>query len=259
MSLPELLAAAQPLDGGFAADIPESWHQGRTASGGLSSALALIAAQRAGGAMPPLRSAQISMIAPLYGTVAVTARVLRRGRNATWVAAEITRDGEVALTASFVFMGPVASALRVNDCPPPGGLIAVEDALPMKQDRGAVFLHANFDVRFAQPKDARALGEMCWWVRARDRAELDPMAELLLCADALPPGVMSLLTPQTPVSTMHWQAGLLTPAPATHDGWWLLRSTGDYAEAGCASQRMAIWNSDGAPIMAGMQSLALFG
>ena len=53
--------------------------------------------------------------------------------------------------------------------------------------------------------------------------------------------------------------GGLTPAPATKDGWWLLRSTGDYAEKGCSSQRMAMWNADGVPVLAGMQSVALFG
>jgi hypothetical protein len=28
---------------------------------------------------------------------------------------------------------------------------------------------------------------------------------------------------------------------------------------GCSSQRMDAWNADGAPVMAGMQSVALFG
>ena len=59
--------------------------------------------------------------------------------------------------------------------------------------------------------------------------------------------------------TMQWQANLLTPAPRTREGWWLLRSTGDYAEQGCSSQRMAIWSADGEPMMAGMQSVAVFG
>jgi hypothetical protein len=70
---------------------------------------------------------------------------------------------------------------------------------------------------------------------------------------------MSLLPPATPVSTMQWQVNLLTPAPATDEGWWLLRSASDYAEQGCSSQRMAIWNAAGAPMLAGMQSVALFG
>ncbi len=265
----EILAQAQDRPEGLAIVVPDSWHQGRTAYGGFSSALALAAAMKVGGGeLPPLRSAQVSMIAPLYGPVEVSARVLRRGRNATWVSAEIRRDGEIGLTASFAFMGPVESALQLNDRPPPKGLIPLEEAREFANERGPLFLRNHFDMRFALPRNSGPGGEakqpeMCWWVRARDRVNdrtgLDPMVELLLCADALPPGVMSLLGPATPISTMQWQVNLLTPAPVTRDGWWLLRSTGDYAEAGCSSQRMAIWNAEGAPMLAGMQSVALFG
>lgn len=258
-SFAALLAGAEPRDGGFALSVPESWHQGRTAYGGFSSALALTAAIAAGGDMPPLRSAQVSMIAPLFGAVEVRASVLRRGRNATWVSTEILRDGEVGLTASFVFMGAVDSALHLNDRQPPADLISLEDARSFVNERGPAFLRNHFDIRFALPKGEGKRPEICWWVKMREREGLDPMVELLLCADALPPGVMSLLTPATPVSTMHWQVNLLTPAPVTGDGWWLLRSTGDYAEQGCSSQRMAIWNIDGAPVLAGMQSVAVFG
>lgn len=263
MSFQAVLAGAEPCDHGLTVRVPEDWHQGRTAYGGFSSALCLAAAMRVGGDLPPLRSAQVSMIAPLFGEVEVRARVVRRGRNATWVAAEITRAGEVGLTASFVFMGPVDSGLHINDRPPPAGLVPVDQARDFVNERGPMFLRHHFDVRFALPRSAEKRPEMCWWVRPREGASehggLDPMVALLLTADALPPGVMSLLAPATPVSTMHWQVNLLTPAPATRDGWWLLRSTGDYAERGCSSQRMAIWNADGEPMLAGMQSVALFG
>jgi acyl-CoA thioesterase len=254
-----LLEGAEARDKGFALTIPEDWHQGRTAYGGFSSALALSAALKIDGELPPLRSAQLSMIAPLFGEVEVRAKVLRRGRNATWVAAEILRDGEVGFTTSLVFMGPVESALHLNDRAAPADAIPVDEARPFVNERGPAFLRNHFDVRFALPRGEEKRPEMCWWVRARDHETLHPMTNLLLCADGLPPGVMSLLTPATPVSTMHWQVNLLTPAPVTHDGWWLLRSTGDYAEKGCSSQRMAIWSTGGEPMAAGMQSIALFG
>ena len=255
----ELLAEAAELPDGIAVIIPETWHQGRTAYGGFSTALTLATAIKVGGELPPLRSAQVSMIAPVFGEVTVHARLLRRGRNAVWMAAEILRGGEVAFTASFAFMGPVESALHVNDRPAPTDRVPLAEARGFVNERGPAFLCNHFDVRFALPKGEGKSPEMCWWVRSRDWPALDPMVELILCADALPPGVMSLLTPATPVSTMQWQVNLLTPAPRTQDGWWLLRSTGDYAEQGCSSQRMAIWNADGAPILAGMQSVALFG
>jgi len=260
VSLAKLLAEAAPLAGGFATGIPEDWHQGRTAYGGFSATLALAAAMKAGGAgLAPLRSAQISFVGPVYGEVEARARVLRNGRNATWIGAEITRGGEVALTASFVFMGPVESALHLNDRPAPVGLIPPGDAQVFGMRNSPEFLRHHFEVRFALPRSEAKRPELCWWVRSSAVESMDPMIGLMLVADALPPGVLPLLAPKTPVSSMTWLCNLLTPAPATRDGWWLLRSTGDYAENGCSSQRMEIWNADGEPVMAGMQSVAVFG
>jgi len=261
MSFPEILASAEPLEDGMRVAIPSEWHQGRTAYGGFSSALALAAARRSGGdGLPPLRSAQMSMIAPLYGSVEARARPVRQGKNAAWFAAEIEGEKGVGLTASMVFMGEVESTLHLDSLRPPSDLIAVDDACEFAfREHSPAFLRNNFDVRFALPRSEGKRPEMCWWVRAREREGLDPMVELLLCADATPPAVMSFIPPATPISTMQWQVDMLTPAPGTRDGWWLLRSAGDFAARGCSSQQEAIWNADGQPVLAGMQSIALFG
>ncbi len=261
MSFATLIAGAELLEGGFSVTVPETWHQGRTAYGGFSAAVALTAALRVGGEeLPPLRSAVISFVGPVYGAVEARARVLRKGKNATWIAAELTRGGEVVSTATFVFMGPVQSGLHLNDCPPPAGLIAPEVA-KVYQPHAFIplFLGANFEVRFALPRSDDKRPVLCRWVRLKDRSGIDPMTEVMLIGDALPPGVLPMMAPSTPVSSMTWQVNLLTPAPKTRDGWFLLRSTGDYAEQGCSSQTMGIWNADGAPIASGMQSVALFG
>ncbi len=261
MSFASLIAITEPLDGGFALGVPETWHQGRTAYGGFSAAVALSAALRVGGeGLAPLRSAVLSFVGPVYGVVEVRARVLRKGKNATWICAELTREGDVVTTATFVFMGPVESTLHINDCPPPAGLIAPEVAKVYQPHTfKPVFIGENFEVRFALPRSDEKRPELCWWLRLKDRSGLDPMTEIMLIGDALPPGVLSLLDPSTPASSMTWQVNLFTPAPVTRDGWFLLRSTGDYAEQGCSSQRMNIWNADGAPMASGMQSVAVFG
>lgn len=260
MSFSRILASATPLGDGFRVAIPPEWHQGRTAYGGLSTGLALTAAMRVGGGgLQPLRSAQLSMIAPLYGVVEVRAEVLRRGKNASWVSARISGEKGLGLIANFVFMGAVSSSLDLNDQPLPEGLIPPGEAAALSPDRGAIFLRHNFDVRFALPRRTDKRPEMCWWVRAREREGLDPMVELALIADATPPGVMPLLSPTAPLSTMQWQINLLSPAPVTQDGWWLLRAVGDFAQDGCSSQHEAIWNSAGEPVLSGMQSLAIFG
>jgi acyl-CoA thioesterase len=255
-----LLVQADLRESGFALEIPPEWHQGRTAYGGLSAALALAAARRVSGTAAPLRSAQVSFVGPLYGPIEARARVLRSGKNATWVAADLTRDGEVGLAASFVFMGPVETALHLNDTAPPGDLIPVDEAKPLQfVDRSPLFLRNHFQVRFARPREAERRPEFCWWVRPSEYEALDPMLAALLSADAVPPGVMPLMDTRATVSTMTWQVNLLTPEPATREGWWLLRSTGSYAEHGCSSQHMELWNADGEPILAAIQSVALFG
>jgi len=259
MHFAELLETAVPHHDGFALDVPPDWHQGRTAYGGFSAAVALAAAREVGGDLPPLRSAQVSFVGPLYGRVKAHARVLRQGKNATWVAVELTRDGEVGLTATMVFMGPVTSSLHLNDCPAPADLIAFDEAKDLAPGGfSPTFLRNHFDVRYALPRGPKR-PEMCWWVRPKVHDGLDPALASLLSADGVPPAVMPLMDPGVMVSTMTWQLNLLTPAPATRDGWWLLRSAGDYSEQGCASQHMQLWNADGEPMLAAVQSVALFG
>ena len=256
-----ILAEATPLADGFACTVPVSWHQGRTAYGGFSSALALAAAQQVGGeGLPPLRSVQIGFVGPLSGKVEVRARVLRRGRNATWMAADITSEAGLGLSATLVFMGSVASEISLNTSPPPAGLIPVGEAKPIVTHQFTpAFLLNHMEVRFALPKGDAKRPELCWWLRLQESAGLDPMVALMLIADGLPPGVLPLMTPRTVVSSMGWLVNLLTPAPVTQDGWWLLRSAADFAQGGCSSQQMQIWNSDGVPVVSGMQSIAVFG
>lgn len=256
----EVLAGGDKLGDGLGLDVPESWLQGRTAYGGFSSALALVAAQSVEEGLPPLRSAQLAMIAPLTGRIEARAEVVRRGRNATWIEARISGEKGLGFSASFVFMRPVESVLSFNERKPPADLLPAEAApLVNFTNHTPAFLRNHFEARHALPPGGDRKPGMCRWVRAILREGLDPMVELLLCADALPPGVMPMLHAGVPVSTMHWQVNLLTTVPMTGGGWWLLRSTADYADHGCSSQRMGLWNIRGEPMLAGTQSIALFG
>lgn len=261
MTLREILAAARPTDDGFRVAIPEDWHQGRTAYGGLTAALALAAARQVGGeGLAPLRSAQVSFVGPMYGEVELKARVLRAGRNVTWISAELLRDGDVGLTAVFAFMGPVASKLRYQASELPAGLIPVDQAPVRPTPPAGPKLLDQLEIRYALPSGGDPKAEICWWVRPSARDGIDLAMQLVLCADAPPPGVFPLLPrPVPPVSSMTWLLNMLVPVPQTRDGWWLMRVTGDYSEDGCSSDRTEIWNEAGEPVSLGMQSVAIFG
>jgi hypothetical protein len=101
--------------------------------------------------------------------------------------------------------------------------------------------------------------ELLWWVRPRDYAALDPMVALMLTADAAPPSILLQLPQRVPISTMHWHVNVLALSPSTEDGWWLLESSSEHARNGLSSERMRAWNSRGEPVLAELQSVAVFG
>lgn len=252
----DILAAATAIDGGFRATIPIDWLQGRTSYGGLSSALALHAAQALEPDLPPLRSAQIAFIGPLAGEVTVTAIKLRRGRTAAFIQADIVSDAGLGFRATFVFMSDQPSRIHLAGALASAHRPPAPDAKLYTGPDG--YFTGNFS--FLDLKD-HAPGDAEWlrWARLRARDGLDPMVEVMALADALPPAAFKLLgkTP-APISSLTWIINLLTPTPATTDGWWLLSAKSDHARNGCSSQTMMLWNADGVPIAQGMQSVAIF-
>ncbi|AJP71908.1 thioesterase family protein [Sphingomonas hengshuiensis] len=252
----DLLAAALRTDHGFTATIPPDWMQGRTAFGGLSAALALDAALALEPDLPPLRSAQIAFIGPLAGEVAVTATRLRRGRNAAYLQSDVASDAGLGMRATFVFMAALPSAVRHDES------VRSPHAPPAKDASLYVgpetFFTGNFE--FLDADTATGPADWLRWARLRVRAGLHPMVELMAIGDALPPAALKLAPSMlTPVSSLNWQINFVDPAPVTSDGWWLLGAHADTAWDGFSSQRMTIWNADGAVVAEAMQGVALFG
>jgi len=255
-SLRAVIQGLEPIEGGWRGVIPDNWLQGRTAYGGLSTALALHAAQMSDNDLPPLRSAQVAFIGPLAGTVLVHATRLRRGRNAAYVQADVESEAGLGLRATFVFMRDLPSAVDHSVATAPTFAPPGPDTRVFNGVKGISFTQ-NFE--FLDRRDD-TVGPAEWlrWVRLVDREGLDPAVELAVIADCLPPAALKLVGSPAPVSSMTWLFNVLTPAPRTADGWWLLRADTDHARAGSSSQRMAIWNSDGAVIAEQMQSVAIF-
>jgi len=259
VSLATMLAGAARRGDGLSATIPENWLQGRTAYGGISAALALTAARGLADDLPPLRSGQISFVGPLAGTVDASATLLRRGRSASFVDAQVaSEDGNPGLRATFLFAGDRESAIEHQDAAPPADLPDPADMPEMPKPPSIPAFFHNFEHRMVKP-DGQSRADLLMWVRLKQPEGLDPITELIAIADALPPAAIRLTREPKPVSSMTWLINLLTAAPATRDHWWLLRSTAEQARDGFSSQSMAIWNRDGEPIARGMQSVALFG
>lgn len=254
-SLPALLAQAQRSETGFTTGIPSNWLQGRTAYGGLSTALALAAAKQIEPDLPPLLSAQVAFVGPLAGPVTVTATKLRRGRNAAFIQADIASEAGLGLRTTFVFMAQLQSAIDHDATPPIAHAPPPADA--QLYTGPAEFFTGNFN--FLDIKDGA--GPTAWlrWGRLIDREGLDPEIELMAIGDALPPAAFKLFQKMTPLSSLTWIVNLVQPRPVTRDGWWLLAADTDRARDGYSSQSMRMWNADGARVAEGMQGVAIFG
>ncbi|MEP7349158.1 MAG: thioesterase family protein [Sphingorhabdus sp.] len=256
MNLPSLLNQFDAGTNTHHINIPASWHQGRTAYGGLSSVLAYQAAKLADADLPPLQSAQIAFVGPLAGEVDVTATILRRGKNTAFVKSEIRGSDGIGLSGTFIFMNRRDSHLDYEGLTRP-------DFPPVPSAENVRSGPPEFFTGHMQYPDKRielgsATSRLASWHRLTEYQGLDPVAELVCIGDALPPSAMGLMTEKGMISSMNWQINMLTDAPATNDGWWYLESETHQAANGASSQYMTAWNSDGVPVLTGMQSVAIF-
>ena len=97
------------------------------------------------------------------------------------------------------------------------------------------------------------------WARVTNRQGLDPVSELILLGDVLPPGAMRAMQRPGPLSSINWSFNLLDPEPSTQDGWWLSRNASQHADGGYSSERLRLWNTQGRQVLDGMQCAAIFG
>lgn len=254
-SIPALLAALAWRDDRADALIPDAWLQGRTAYGGLSAALALGAVLQRWDDLPPLRSAQVAFVGPLAGPVEIVPVLLRRGRTAAFVQADMRAEGKLGLRATFVFMHAQEShvalpapVLAGSELPPLGEVLAPPPGLQ--------FVH-QFELRkTGEERAGEAL--LARWARLRVRDGLAPAVEMLAIGDVLPPAAMRLFRKHGPISSMSWQLNCLADLPATEDGWWLVRARAEQALGGSSSQTMGTWSRSGAQVVAATQSIAIF-
>jgi len=126
-------------------------------------------------------------------------------------------------------------------------------------DKGPPFIRNNFEIRRAQ--DVRGAGDpvVRRWFRLTDAGGLDPVSQLILVGDTLPPGAMRAMQRQGPISSINWSFNVLDANAGTRDGWWLGETASQHADGGYSSERLRLWNTDGRLILDGMQSVAVFG
>lgn len=262
MDFDSVLGGMVAVDGGWTAEVPEDWQQGRTAFGGLSAALALSACRRLVPDLPVLRSGQIAFIGPAAGELTMRPTLLRRGKSMTFMACDLFSGGVVAMRALYAFGGARPSELSAvaegpPDCKAPDDCTQMWGGEGVKRPGFA----RHLDQRPAGglvPFSGADKGDLLVWVRHRD--PVAPGIEALVAlGDALPPASFTRMTGLAMISTVTWGFDLFDPQPEDGSGWVLMRSTDDGVGDGYAGQDMHMWNDRGRPILKARQSVAIFG
>ena len=97
-ALDALLSTLRTKEGVATAHIDDGWMQGRTAYGGISSAVALAGTMALHPTDAPLRYAQISFVGPVGGDCTVNTRVLRQSKSSLFVDAGVSSDAGFGLS-----------------------------------------------------------------------------------------------------------------------------------------------------------------
>ncbi|WP_421849827.1 thioesterase family protein [Novosphingobium sp.] len=259
MGLGALAARLVPLgEGRFKLDGAAGWMQGRTMYGGAAASIAYAAAVKAFPGLPPLRAAQVGFVAPVGEHLEAEAVMLRQGRSVAQVETSLYCDGALVQRTLWLFgagrgsNGSVAARIEPE-------LVQPEDSPSLGSTDMAPAFTARMDMRRADPAGGSPHGTIRRWVRLKDRADLDPVAELVGIGDALPPGSARAMERLGPISSITWALTILGEVPATREGWWLLETSSNHMGNGFSSETLRLWNSEGVEVMHGLQSVAVFG
>lgn len=241
--------------------LPDSWRQGRTAYGGIVTALGVDAAIKAySGQMPPLRSAQMAFIGPATGQLQFKPQLLREGKSVVNVGVDVFAEGQLAARLTLVFGRSRESGIvhEFGEQPAVAAPLGCRELDLSKMPTAPAFTR-NFQMRpagGALPLSSASYPELLIWVRHVEASAVAPVLALVAMADALPPAAFTSFGAAAPISSINWSFDLLEPLPQGE--WFLLRSFSQHARDGYSSQDMQVWSEAGQMLMRGRQSVAVF-
>lgn len=262
MRVSEILAAVRSEGGQWRVDVPDNWAQGRSLFGGLQVAIAAKAMRSLVPADLPLRSVQVTFVAPVpAGTVSVSAQILRTGKSVTQVEARILDAGATACLVTAVFGAARPSVVAV-ELPAPAALAPVESLrdAPFMQGVMPTFLqHVQMRwARGAAPFSGKGDPRAQIYMRLRDETMTDEGA-LIAIADIIPPLGLSYLKKMAPGSSMTWMLDFLHHDFQQGDAWWRVDAELSTARDGYSNQSLTLYDAAGRAVAMGRQSMVIFG
>jgi len=241
----------------WAGEIAPGWDIGGNADGGYTLAIAARAAAEASGRPDPVTVTGHYLAPGRPGPVQIEARVLRRGRRFSTVAATLASAGVpvVAVLGSFAELGGYAGPERVDaappDLPPPEDcylIEATETFPPPFMGRVELRLHPD-ELPFTGPTGPPRVSG---WFRFPGGEPIDPLG-LLVAVDAFPPTVFRAGLPVAWTPTLELTAHVRArPEP----GWLRCAFTTRFITGGFLEEDGEVWDASGR-LVAQSRQLAL--
>jgi acyl-coenzyme A thioesterase PaaI-like protein len=253
------MSRVRARDGEARVDVPDDWLQGRTLFGGLQAAIAL-AAMRSLVPAAPLRSLQVSFIAPVPGgPVGAKARVLRSGKNVTFVESRIVEGDEVRCMAVGAFGGRRDSVVALAPRQPAAATAGFE--VPYEPGRRPAFTQ-HFLPRYIEggiPYSGNGVSRQVIGLAMRDSG-MATEAHVVAMADFIPPIALSYLSQPAPAASLTWMLELLAEdfGALPLEGWRVDAEL-SAAAGGYTHQSLVLWGPGGVPVALGRQSMVVFG
>ncbi len=260
MTLSELLRTARRQSGSLIAEVTDDWMQGRSAFGGLQGAFALEAMRTLVDASFPLRTFQMTFVAPIgEGECTTLASVLRAGKNTMHVEARIIGGQETLAQAIGVF-GHARESIVTRDLPPPPAKKAGTSLPYVPKLMPSFFQH--FDVKLLDgglPFSGKPVHRNVYELGLKDASNATD-AHLIALADFVPPVGLSWMPKPTPGSSMTWMLEFLDQTFVQQPlSGWLVDAEMIAARDGYTSQSTTLWSPAGVPTVLSRQSMVVFG
>lgn len=270
--LGRLLAARRVTPRGAGVDVDvavsEDWLQGRTAYGGLTSAIGVCAMRDLPAPLPPgstLRALQTSFVGPVEaGPVRAEVALLRDGKHVRQVQATLRQHDEVVAVMLGVFASDRSTTLEPASPTRPTATHAPEDVPPRRHVEGRTprFLR-HFDVRWDHGPMPGTGGDGLTTrihLRLNDPSDLGDEVLTVLMADVSPTPATGRFSRPAPASSVSWALELRPlRAPLDPTGWWRADNESLIVGGGYVNHAARVWAPSGELAALAYQVVALYG
>ena len=263
-SLSDAISWRHEGDGRFVANVDPVWGQGRAVYGGIVGAGMARAMAAAVSSDASLRSFSATFAGPVQaGEIPCATELVREGRTASFMTAEIAQDGARRATASAVFGAARESSAHtpgpaLPDLPPPEACESMPylDGLMPSFTQRVEYRYTHGAFPFMGGDGSRIGG----WFRFRHDPEPGDGPGMLALIDTWPAPALSGMKTPAPASSITWSVDLFTHRlDARLDQWWYFDARTLFAVDGYTNFEASLWAPDGQYVARSSQLVGVFG